>query len=497
MIELLTRNFSGLFLYALKTIACSGILYGFYYFFLRNQRWHEWNRFYLLFSMAVSIAVPWIRVPLLPAAHAQEITLTHSTPPAIVNGEFYEADQATGTPAIHWPGIVSYVYLFLTMVAFIFLLVALTRLLLIVINNPKKRMNGYTLIFTSEKNAPFSFFHFIFWNRETDLCEPAVKTILYHEQVHVRQWHSADKLFLQILHIFFWFNPFLWLTRKEIDMVHEFTADEYTSAESGAGELAGAMLASLFQSQTSRALINHFYSPSIKRRLFMLTKFNSKHYPATRWLFLPLLVLLFGAFTLIRKPAPQLKAARIFTVVIDAGHGGEDNGAKSPDGTTEKDIVLAIALAVKQQNNDPNLDIILTRNNDGYMSLKDKVDFTVRQHPDAFLSLHMNAGSSEKSGFDMFVNADSTVYSKRSAALGAALAANISTVYAISPQLKRRSNPGIWVLHAPQINYPGILLECGFIDNPKDLAFIKDPNNQRKVADGIIRALGAFAREPQ
>src|SRR5690606_5404169 len=100
-------------------------------------------------------------------------------------------------------------------------------------------------------------------------------------------------------------------------------------------------------------------------------------------------------------------ATEPITVVIDAGHGGEDNGAIS-GGIAEKDIVLAIAKKVKAMNTDPNITILLTRENDILPKLKDRTDFAAKQNSGLFLSLHLNTAASKtsmapKSGIEIFL----------------------------------------------------------------------------------------------
>jgi N-acetylmuramoyl-L-alanine amidase len=70
----------------------------------------------------------------------------------------------------------------------------------------------------------------------------------------------------------------------------------------------------------------------------------------------------------------------------------------------------------------------------------------------------------------------------------------ISSIYKVAPELKRGNNDkGIWVLDAPERNYPALLVECGNLTNQQDLSFIKDPGNQQKIASQLLKALAAFA----
>src|SRR5205085_5379648 len=97
------------------------------------------------------------------------------------------------------------------------------------------------------------------------------KHIFKHEVAHVKEKHSYDKLFLNILLIVAWFNPFFWLIRKELNMIHEFVADKH-AVENYDTEAFAAMILQAAYPQHQFQLVNHFFYSPIKRRLAMLTK---------------------------------------------------------------------------------------------------------------------------------------------------------------------------------------------------------------------------------
>ena len=80
------------------------------------------------------------------------------------------------------------------------------------------------------------------------------------------------------------------------------------------------------------------------------------------------------------------------TVIIDAGHGGNDHGAAYND-VLEKNIALAVASKIKSLNKDENTEIILTRENDSYPSLSDRSAFVNKKNPVMVISLHLNRNS--------------------------------------------------------------------------------------------------------
>jgi TonB-dependent SusC/RagA subfamily outer membrane receptor len=149
----------------------------------------------------------------------------------------------------------------------------------------------------SEKGTPFSFFSYIFWNAEIDIQTPAGKQILQHELTHVTQYHSIDKIVIQLNLIAGWFNPFFWLLKKELDMIHEFIADKKSVEHGDAASLAQMLLTTAYPGQQF-PLTNPFFFSPIKRRLKMLTNVKNPSFSyARRIVVLPLLsivVLLFS-----------------------------------------------------------------------------------------------------------------------------------------------------------------------------------------------------------
>ncbi len=216
-----------------------------------------------------------------------------------------------------------------------------------------------------------------------------------------------------------------------------------------------------------------------------------------RLMILPLAFLLLCAFAA-KRPVPVTHSGPgLFTVVIDAGHGGSDNGAVSGD-AKEKDINLALALKVKQLSPEYHLNVVLTRKtdvlaggkNDIRSSLEYRVEMARDSRADLFVSLHVNnaGGGKPNHGFSAYVSPDNTHYAE-CAKLGSALLDAVKTSYAADDDLHQPIQ-GVYILrHSPM---PSVLLECGYIDNPADLAFIRDPQNQEKIARDILQGIQRY-----
>jgi N-acetylmuramoyl-L-alanine amidase len=355
---------------------------------------------------------------------------------------------------------------------------------------------------TAEEKAPFSFLHYVFWRREIPIDSETGQQILRHEIAHVREQHSIDKVLLQFVLSLFWINPFFWLIRKEMGMIHEFIADRQSVAEGDTAAFAAMILQSAYPGR-SFGLSNPFFHSPIQRRLHMLLKSrNTKVSYATRILALPLLALIGVAFTVrairphehISASLPMLTAP--VTIVIDAGHGGDDAGVQTASGPREKDITLQLALRMQELNRDPNLRLVLLRASDIRLDPSTRVNRTLAHKPNAFLSLHANAAAQEhtasKSGMEVYLSLHNDHKEKESVILGSLLQQELSDLYTTNQDIQMRQQK-VWILDAPQINYPRALLEIGYLTNPRDLQFLSKPENLDRLAQKLLNALKRFA----
>lgn len=131
--------------------------------------------------------------------------------------------------------------------------------------------SGIRVISLGRGTAPFSFFHWIFLN-PADYSDAEREEILTHEKTHVNQWHSLDMLLGEILCILFWFNPFVWLLRRDIRQNLEFLADKKV-VESGYNRKNYQYhLLRLSHQSAAASFINNFNVSQLKKRIVMMNK---------------------------------------------------------------------------------------------------------------------------------------------------------------------------------------------------------------------------------
>jgi len=180
-------------------------------------------------------------------------------------------------------------------------------------------------------------------------------------------------------------------------------------------------------------------------------------------------------------------------IVIDAGHGGTDTGARSNDGSVnEKDITLAVALQVAEKLSKQGATVVMTRKTDVKIPLKERADIANRNKADFFISIHINSNklANSRSGSISFYHGGNVISSVLAECmqkqLGAATGLPSVGVWSDT----RIYSTGFAVLRYSKM--PAILLELGFINHTKDLKRMIQPDFHLKVAESVVRGLGTY-----
>ena len=235
--------------------------------------------------------------------------------------------------------------------------------------------------------------------------------------------------------------------------------------------------------------------------------------------------------------AERQRVDRLIIVALDPGHGGEDPGAIGPTGLREKDVVLAIALQLRDRLNAlPGLRVMLTRDGDFFVPLHERVRKARRVQADLFISIHADAfmrpqargasvyalstsgatstaarwmaqreNSSDQVGgvnvagvrdsqlLRAMLDMSTTAQIKDSLKLGREMLGPLGRIGRLHKQQVEQA--GFAVLKAPDI--PSILVETAFISNPAEEALLRDPAYRRELVDAItIGVRNYFARNP-
>ncbi len=179
------------------------------------------------------------------------------------------------------------------------------------------------------------------------------------------------------------------------------------------------------------------------------------------------------------------------TVVIDAGHGGSEKGAIGCLGDKEKDINLKIALELQQQLQNHNINVILTRECDGNISLNDRVKLAKENNTDIFISIHHNSIGDVK--FNSFKHKGTSVYyfnpnSKRFAEV---VEKNITK---FAGTHKDGVKTASFAVIRP-VDYIGVLVETSYMINPSDSVLYNTSSYSQNVANGIVASIIEFVEK--
>jgi len=303
-------NKTELFIYLVKSMIYSGIFFGYYTLFLKNTIYHAYNRYYLLAAMALSLYFPIVTITISPISKEQ----VAATP--ALKYFMYGSTAPIQEVIIPWEivtmGSISTLLL-------CYLAYSVIRIFRLKAMNARKQMGDFTFIETDLEEAPFSFFSNLFWKKSISLEDENGQKMLQHELTHIREKHSWDRLFSQLICSIFWMNPFNWIMQKELQNIHEFIADRDAV---GAGEV-DSFAKMLLQTYYGNHFLNpshSFYYSSIKRRIIMLTTSQAPKYAYLRRVaVLPLVAISLVLFSIqlsAQKPKPKKITAIQYTVTM-------------------------------------------------------------------------------------------------------------------------------------------------------------------------------------
>ena len=483
--------------YGIQVIIVSGLLYSYYHFVLRNKKFHRYNRFYLLAAAGLSVLIPMLNIPVYFSEAETESSIVYNTLRVFATTETDEAvtiyagipEKASWFTTTH---IFHLMYITIALLVLLRIIFSLLKIRSIIRRHHVEKIENIHFLNTDEPGTPFSFFRWLFWNRKIELNSEKGEHIFRHELFHIEQKHSLDIIFLELLTVVGWFNPFFHLMKRETKAIHEFLADQFAVTENNRWDYAELLLMQVLN--TNQRLVHPFFHNQIKRRIAMITSpQKTSHQYLRKLMVLPvtaIAVMLFAfSYKSNHSSIANTEPASQKLILIDIGHGGSDPGSIGNDGTKEKDLALSIALHIKELNKNSGFKIEFTREDDMLPDLKARIK-AGEDKPSLFLSLHINSSpDNNRNGIEVYVPTSGHPYSRESQQLGSALLNHLQTLYKVENKLLQR-NKSVWVLE--NSNCPSALLEVGYISNSNDLNFITKSDNQVLVAQKIISAISSF-----
>ncbi|QIU94243.1 M56 family metallopeptidase [Bacteroides faecium] len=279
--------------YFLKINVAIVLFYAFYRLFFYKDTFFHWRRVALLCFFAISLLYPLLNIQGWIKAHEPMVAMADLYATIILPEQIITPQQ---DPTMNWQELI---ILFMKIIYWSGVIALTTRFLVqlgsiirLHIQCPKSTMQGVHVHLLKKENGPFSFFHWIFIHPQSH-TESEIGEIITHEETHARQYHSVDVLISELMCTFFWFNPFIWLMKREVRGNLEYMADHRVLETGHDSKSYQYHLLGLAHHKAAANLSNSFNVLPLKNRIKMMNKRRTKEIGRTKYLmFLPLAALL-------------------------------------------------------------------------------------------------------------------------------------------------------------------------------------------------------------
>jgi hypothetical protein len=272
--------------YFVQVNVCWLLFYGAYFALLSRETFFRLNRIWLIISLLAGLILPLV-APTLTVVEPTNVAAIMLEPIVISASDLGQNLQNTEGVAFK---ILAAMYGLGVAVSLGKLLMGFWTIKRLLNRADKLPMDDFTLMQVREAIAPFSFFRWVFIN--LNLVEHAdLQQIILHERAHVRERHSFDVVFAEVLGVIFWWSPLVYFYTKSLKNVHEYAADAVVLRTSSPPQY-GRLLLRQQQSGMSLSLANPFFS-QLKKRILMMTRNPSKRRALAKYaLALPIFLVL-------------------------------------------------------------------------------------------------------------------------------------------------------------------------------------------------------------
>ncbi len=323
------------FSYIIKSSLCLVLFYLFYKTLLSKETFFRFNRFVLMGGIIICSILPLVTFQtekelLIQTPIRKMESLLSDTPLPNFPIVWDETDYNDGSHPlvtdyqnhsneqpyqIHLSKnqIISLIYFIGLLITLTGLSVSVYRMIQLIRKGKKVHSQDYILILTKQKICPFSFGKYIVISEADYIQNP--KEILTHEQVHAKKMHSLDLLFSEFFILLHWFNPVVWLLKRELQDVHEYEADNGVINLGIDATQYQLLLVKKAVGARSYAIANSFNHSKIKNRITMMLKKKSTQWARLKLLlFIPLAAAALQAFA-----RPEKVQANESSLSIDKG----------------------------------------------------------------------------------------------------------------------------------------------------------------------------------
>lgn len=346
--------------YLLKSILCLLLLLLFYRLFLQQEVLYRFNRFVLLSVVIGSFFIPLITFEVVQEVPEELFSGVNSTSKdpvypsqtTITTIEFTKGVDSH-TTKIAWGKIAWGIYL---LVVVVFLIRFLRNIYLIrdqIRKNIRVRYRGENLVLINGETPPFSFLNYIFFPKSSFEKEGIPEPIFLHEQCHVRERHSWDILFIELLLIPFWFHPGLHFALQAIRLNHEFIADHEVIKRTPIQEYQ-YLLVSVLSGQNGFSLGSSLKFSLTKKRFSMMNKTSKSGIQLLKlaglFAFLGIVVTVFAEKVSVYKPAQDSVSVFENATSLESKVQTSTSGVEAEKEKYYQDAIFLIESEEKQYN---------------------------------------------------------------------------------------------------------------------------------------------------
>lgn len=258
------------YLYAVQVNVALLVFYLLYQVLFSRDTFLEIRRLFLMTVIVLAFAYPAITFSSFEGGEQplQEVMAGYYEAITVAASVVSPVEEA---PVLTWQDVVMPVWMSGVVFFLVRMLVQFAVVCRMAVRGEKVYCCGQQVIALRHETAPFSFFGWIFVNPDRH-DERELSEIMTHEITHMRQWHSVDMMMGELLCIFFWFNPLVWLLRKEIRQNLEFLADKHVVSSGYNRKNYQYHLLRLSHQTTAVQIVNNFNVSPLKKRIIMMNK---------------------------------------------------------------------------------------------------------------------------------------------------------------------------------------------------------------------------------
>ena len=298
--------------------------YLFYRLLLSKETFHRFNRIVLLGTAAMAFILPLCvitinKTVILPAINPVETVME------VAEGIAAGVTEAYREPI--WPSVLFATFISGALIVILMTVISIIKVKSIIRSGEHRTLDsGETLVITENGTAPFSWMKYIVLSRED--YESGYSQILTHEKAHIALRHSWDLLFVDLITVFQWFNPVIWMLKSDLRALHEFEADDAVLRSGANIKEYQYLLIKKAVSKSGYSVANSFNHSTLKARITMMLNKKSSRMSAWKALYVLPLVGISLAATAETKVDYQYEDQQTETVADTLGGKGSENWYK-------------------------------------------------------------------------------------------------------------------------------------------------------------------------